>query len=203
MRGPPSLRSLARSVFDRMLAGERAVQAINHPLEFICIPVVRRPRFGVCGHIWSNVGTVPTIHSHSWDLYSEIALGAITNEVFRVSRQPSGDHQVIRVHSHGLADHLVATGTSVRVHDETTRTYQAGDFYTLGADTFHRSTPVTAGLTLTLIKATMLPGHHDQIVVRPPGPTGTTRRQLLTADAARSLVAVFRDAIEDERPEAG
>lgn len=195
--GGRSLRSLAAAHFDQILAGKRAVRAVEHPLDFVCIPIVRTSRIGLCGHIWSSGSSAPTIHSHSWHLYSEIVLGAITNEVFRAIPQPTGDHQVIRVRSAGLTDTLFPGGPSVRVNPESNDVFQVGDSYALDADTFHRSTPATSHLTLTLVRAVVLDGHHDQILVRSPGSVRTTRRELLPESAARPLAALFREAIEE------
>lgn len=194
-----SIRALAQAVFDQILAGERAVQAVDHPLDFVCIPIVRTPRFGVCGHIWSHEHAASTIHSHSWHLHSEVILGAIANEVFPAIARPGGGHEVVRVDSVGLTDRLIPTGLSVELRDPAIDVYRAGDSYTLEAGTFHRSLPVSPALTLTLIRATILTGHHDQIVAGPPSRTRTTRRALLPQAKALSLVSLFRDTIEASR----
>jgi hypothetical protein len=199
--GRRSLRSLACAEFDRILAGRRLARAVDHPLDFVCIPIVRTPRAGVCGHIWSNTSAASTIHAHSWHLYSEVVLGAITNEVFQVSEQQDGDYQVLQVRTAGLTDRITSTSSTIRVSGTSTELCRDGSSYTLSASTFHRSTPIAAGLTLTLVKATMLAGHVDQILVRRPRSVETSRRQLLPDDMALPLVSLFRRVLEFEGSE--
>lgn len=196
LSGRRSLRSLACVEFDRILTRKRAAQAVVHPLNFVCIPIVRTPRSGVCGHVWSKERVTPTIHAHSWHLYSEVVLGAIANEVFHVGEQPGGDFRVVQVRSTGLTDRITPTRSTVRVGRTEVQICRVGGTYALSANTFHRSTPVTAGLTLTLVRATMLAGHTDRILVRPPGVVDTEHRSLLPENLAFSLVDTFRRAVE-------
>ena len=190
-----SLRALACAEFDRMLTGQRVAEAVAHPLEFVCIPIVRTRRSGVCGHIWCDSRGSPTIHAHSWHLYSEVVAGAVTNEVFRVAGRPDGEYRVVNIHSEDMIDRITPTGRNVRVDGGTAEVWRGGESYTLGANTFHRSTPVPGGSVMTLVRATMLAGHHDRVLVRPPSLPRTVRRQRLTGDRALDLVAKFRETI--------
>jgi hypothetical protein len=191
-----SLRSVASTVFERILAKERPVGAVDHPLDFVCIPLVRTRRSGLCGHVWSSHRGAPTIHAHSWHLYSEVILGSITNEVFRVIRRPGGEYHVVRVQTADRTDLLTPTGATACVADQMTEICRVGGSYTLEPGTFHRSTPVSEGLTLTLVQAKVLAGHHDQVLVRSPGSVETTQRRQLPERRAVGLAAMFMDAID-------
>lgn len=190
-----SLRALARAELDRMLTGERVAEAVDHPLDFVCIPIVRTRRSGVCGHIWCGSRGSPTIHAHSWHLYSEVVVGAVANEVFRVAGRPDGEYRVVNVHSEDMIDRITPTGRNVRVQGCTAEVWRGGESYTLGANTFHRSTPVSDGSVMTLVRATMLAGQHDRVLVRPPSLPRTVRRNRLSEDRTLALVTMFRETI--------
>jgi hypothetical protein len=198
-----SLRAVASAAFERILARERPVGAVDHPLDFICIPLVRTRLAGVCGHVWSSSGGALAIHAHSWHLYSEVVLGAIANEVFRVVGQADGDYHVVRVRTTDRTDLLTPTGATARVVDKTTEVCRVGGAYTLRPDTFHRSTPLAEGLTLTLVQATMLAGHHDQILLPSPRRAEATQRRQLSEYKALALVTAFKDAVDAGRRDAG
>ncbi len=183
-----------------MLGRERVVGAVDHPLDFVCIPLVRTRRSGVCGHIWIGSRGSRTIHAHSWHLYSEVIHGAIANEIFRVVGHVDGEFGVVHVHSEDLTDRITPTGTKVRVDGRVAEVCRVGESYTLGASTFHRSTPVGDGPAMTLVRATMLAGQHDRVLVRRPGSEDTVRRRCLSEDRALALVAMFRDAIDGGEP---
>lgn len=197
-----SLRALARAEFTRMLGRERVVGAVDHPLDFVCIPLVRTRRSGVCGHIWIGSRGSRTIHAHSWQLYSEVVHGAMANEVFRVVGHADGEYSVVHVHSENLTDRMTSTGTNVHVDGKVAEVCREGGAYTLGVNTFHRSTPVGDGPVMTLVRATVFAGCHDRVLVRSPSSDGTVRRRRLPEDRALALVAMFRNAIDDGGPTA-
>jgi hypothetical protein len=190
-------------VFGRILAKDRPVGAVDHPLDFVCIPLVRTRLSGLCGHIWSSNRGAPTIHAHSWHLYSEVILGSITNEVFQAVRQPAGEYHIVRIQTADRTDLLTPTGAKASVVNEMTEICRTGGSYTLKPGTFHRSTPIAEGLTLTLVQAKMLVGQHDQVLVRSPGPVERTRRRQLPERRALGLVAMFTDAIDAGRCASG
>jgi hypothetical protein len=192
------LRTLACRVFDLIIAGDLQTRAVAHPLDFVCVPLARAPGFGVCAHIWRDGQAVPTIHSHSWHLYSEVVLGAIANEVFAVTECPGGDHELVRIDSTGSRDRIAPTGRAVLVEDTERTLHLPGSSYDLAAGVFHRSMPLSDGPTLTLVAATTLPGARDQIVAgRPADHERTIRREILPAEATLLLVTFFREVISD------
>lgn len=189
-------RILARTVLDAALAGDRQPVAIAHPLEFVCIPVLRSPGFGVCGHIWHDGIAAATVHSHSWHLDSQVVAGAVTNEIFTVTEHPDGAHQLLEVDSCGPVDRLTPTGLIVNVQKVQREQHLTGSTYCLQAGAFHTSTPALNGPTLTILSATTVPATKDQVVavarvsrVRP------ARRRHLSARAALDLIALLRSAL--------
>lgn len=158
-RPEPSLdlRALARPVLDAILLGERRPVAVAHPLEFVCIPVLRTPGFGVCGHIWQAGQSATTVHCHSWHLNSDVIAGVVLNEVFTVTDCTDGDH-LLSIGSVGPLDCVASTGRTVSVHGRQRALHKAGSSYRLQAGVFHRSTPMSTGPTLTLLAAETVPG---------------------------------------------
>ncbi|MFL6125127.1 hypothetical protein [Actinophytocola sp.] len=194
------LRALARAVLDTILAGDRRPLAIAHPLEFICIPILRTAEFGACGHIWQVGQSALTIHCHSWHLNSYVVAGAVLNEVFAVTDSPDGEHHLLSVDSTGSLDRMTSTGRAVTVQDSRRTLHHAGGSYSLRAGVFHRSTPISTGPTITLLAATTLPGARDQIVAARTHRQHATRREELPALAARALTEQLRTAIDVSRP---
>jgi hypothetical protein len=194
----PDLRSLAREALDAVLAGDRRPTAVEHPLEFVCIPILRSSRFGICGHIWRNNRSALTIHCHSWHLHSDVVAGAVRNEVFAISEDARGDHVLLAVDSTGQFDQITSTGTAVMVRKNERTFHEAGTSYTLRAGVFHRSTPMSTGPTLTLLAATVLPGARDQILARRTTQHQPMRRKELPVPEARAMAELLRNAIDSE-----
>jgi hypothetical protein len=201
LAAPLDLRTLARSVFDLILAGNRRAHAVAHPLDFICLPLVRTPVFGVCAHMWRDRQAASIIHSHSWHLHSEVVLGAIANEVFAVTEFPGSDYELVRIESSGSLDSMVPTARAVLVEGTERTIHRPGNSYGLAAGVFHRSLPMSNGPTLTLLAATTVAGAHDHIIVsRSEGHKPAIRRETLSTKAALSLVTLFRDVVSGSRP---
>lgn len=190
------VRVLARRVLDAVLAGDRRPVAVAHPLDFVCIPVLRSPEFGVCGHVWSDGAAAATVHSHSWHLESQVIVGAITNELFSVSTDPDGAHQLLVVDNSGSVDRLTPTRHTVNVEQVQLERHSAGSSYRLLAGVFHRSTPLPEGPTLTLLSATTVLGARNEVVGSAhTSEVRSTLRRELSAVAALDLVAMLRSAL--------
>lgn len=194
------LRALTRTALDAVLTGDQQPVAVVHPLEFVCIPILRSPGFGVCGHIWENSRSAPTIHCHSWHLNSEVVAGAVLNEVFAIADHPGSDHHLLSIDSTGPFDRISPTGRTVVLQDETRTLHRMGTTYSLRAGAFHRSTPVSAGPTLTLLAATAVAGARDQIVATRSSQPQAIRREELSARAARTMAELLRSAIDTPSP---
>ncbi|WP_395106880.1 hypothetical protein [Actinomadura sp. SCN-SB] len=134
--------------------GRMPINAVRHPLGFLCLPLERTGDLGVCLHIWSpEVQSVETttsgVHCHSWELVSFVLYGSVRNARAHVAETaPSGPdgatHRLFEVVSKGEVDELKATGRTVRYLPGPTSTYGTGDTYTLPAGVFH-STYVEGG----------------------------------------------------------
>ncbi|GLY50189.1 hypothetical protein [Lentzea sp. NBRC 102530] len=188
--------ALARRALDAVLAGDRPPLAVAHPLDFICVPVLRTPGFGVCGHIWHDGETSDTVHSHSWHLDSLVIAGAVTNEVFAVTDDPGGAHELFEVTSTGRLDVFTPAERTVTCTAVRREEHPAGTSYRLPAKSFHRSLPGSAGRTLTLLSATTLPDVCDQ-VVRPvcSAPVRPVRRRELPHPDALGFAGLLRSAL--------
>lgn len=190
------VRILARTVLDAVLAGDQQPVAVAHPLEFVCIPVLRRPGFGVCGHIWHDDMAAATVHSHSWHLDSQVVAGAVTNEIFTVTEHPDGVHQLLTVDSRGPVDRVTPTGLTVNVQKVQREQHPTGSTYSLQAGAFHTSTPALSGPTLTILSATTVPTTRDQVVaVARASRVRPGRRRHLPTRAALDLIALLRSAL--------
>jgi hypothetical protein len=199
-KSSPDLRALARAILDTVLAGDRQPVAVAHPLEFVCIPLLRTPGLGVCGHIWQDGQAAPTVHCHSWHLTSEVIAGALFNEVFAVTDCSAGDQHLLDVESTGPLDRIAATGRTVTVRTEQRTLYETGDTYCLRAGVFHRSTPASTGPTITLLAGRTVPGANDRIVASRARAQRATRRGELPIPAARALAVLLRSAVGEPGP---
>lgn len=157
--GPEDLSSWARTVLAEIHAGSRVPHAIMHPLGFTCIKLYRSASWGLCMHIWESQEIPPDlittpIHSHSWDLSSQVVCGRLENiEVHVVDDSPSPTHRVVEITSNGDTDLVHATQRLVRCALTESVHITAGENYCLPAGTFHVSRSRAVGLTATLLLA--------------------------------------------------
>src|ERR1700742_1295635 len=78
------LSGWARVVLAEICAGTRVPPVIEHPLGFICVQLYRGDGWGLCLHIWTPretpvALTTSPVHSHSWDLSSQVICGLLEN----------------------------------------------------------------------------------------------------------------------------
>ncbi|MCW2914441.1 MAG: hypothetical protein JWN52_2509 [Actinomycetia bacterium] len=142
-----SLPGWALGVLEDVATGKRMIEAIRHPLGFLCLPVERRGQLGVCLHLWSPLlahadTTTSQVHCHSWELISFVLYGRLSNVLAAIGEGTT--HRVFEVISHGDLDEIRATERTVRYVPGAAQTHRAGDTYTLPAGVFH-STVVEAG----------------------------------------------------------
>src|SRR5262249_2316548 len=108
--GPMRFEPLGRAALDtcvgvlgEILARERELTAVRHPLGFLCLPIVRDPGWGVCIHVWTDrfPSVRPTTtgkHAHSWDLESLVLYGALGNAVFELTPDDTaGGYQIAEI----------------------------------------------------------------------------------------------------------
>jgi hypothetical protein len=149
--------------------GYRPLQAVAHPLGFVCLPLERDGGDGVCLHFWSpevpgGAGlTTSEIHAHSWQLTSIALLGRLWNDQMRVldaagtgaaEGTPEPLYRVLEIRSHGSVDELRPTTRIVTCQKACVTLTRAGDVYRLPAGVFHatRADPGTEAVTIALGK---------------------------------------------------
>ena len=157
--GREDLSSWAHAMLADIRAGSRSPQAIMHPLGFTCIKLYRSASWGLCMHIWRSQEIPPDlittpIHSHSWDLSSQVVCGSLENiEVYVIDDPPSPTHRVVEITSNGDTDLIQPTQRLVRCALTESVHIEAGENYCLPAGTFHVSRSRAIGLTATLLLA--------------------------------------------------
>jgi hypothetical protein len=166
-----SLPGWALGILQDISTGERPIEAVRHPLGFICLPVERRGPLGVCVHLWSPLlahaaTTTSQVHCHSWGLVSFVLYGRLSNVLANVGEGTT--HRVFEVVSHGDVDEIRATERMVRCIPGAVQTHRAGDVYTLPPGVFH-STVIEAGQET----ATIALGRSPEAGWRPGSVPGT------------------------------
>jgi hypothetical protein len=108
-------------------------------------------------HIWdvSRMSwAAGPIHSHSWDLSSQVVCGRLENIEVGVSDGcPLPTHRILEITSADRMDLVHATQRLVTRTECESVQIGAGENYQLPADTFHVSRPRGTGLTATVLLA--------------------------------------------------
>lgn len=139
--------------------GVRVPSAIMHPLGFTCIQLYRATAWGLCMHIWQSAEISPTltttpIHSHSWDLFSQVVCGELENiEICVTDGSPFPTNRVLEITTADGADLIHATQRLVSWTAGESVHIGVGQSYELPAGTFHVSRPSPARLTATMLLA--------------------------------------------------
>lgn len=153
------LSAWARGVLAEIRTGSRIPPAMEHPLGFICVQLYRGAGWGLCMHIWKSSDmsaslTTSPIHSHSWDLSSQVICGRLQNIEIRVmDGSPDPTHRVLEITSSNGRDFIRPTQRLVTCANSTLAYIGAGENYSLPAGMFHVSRPSAAGLTATVLLA--------------------------------------------------
>lgn len=178
--------AIRRWVLD-VLAGiadsRRRLDAVRHPLGFVCLPVERSGDDGICVHLWSpDVATAEpttsTVHSHSWDLLSYVLFGQVSNEIVKVADDASDPaYRVYEVVSHGEVDEIRSTPRLVRRSDGDVRVAGAGEAYTLPAGHFHETVTPPGQQAATVALGRVRRGLRDLSLGAVDGHTHRVRRQ--------------------------
>jgi len=189
----PAAARWASDVLDDVLRGATTINAMRHPLGFVCIPIERTGGGGVCVHVWSEnlpraSPTTSVMHAHSWDLTSYVLYGTVRNEIVGVTDAPwSGTYRVFEIHSGGDIDEIRATPRLVDCEVTAAELSRQGDSYSHDAGVFH--TTVVAGEAATVAVGSDHPGTVDLSLGDVRTGTHHVRRQRCsrneTAEAAR------------------
>ncbi|MGI5215724.1 hypothetical protein, partial [Plantactinospora sp. CA-290183] len=177
-------------VLTEIADGRRQLRAVRHPLGFICLPVDRSGDDGICVHLWpaERPAVAPltsAMHSHSWDLLSQVLYGEVRNEIVQVTdvaAEPT--HRIYEVHSRGDLDEVLATPRLVRARTGTVETHGAGASYALPAGSFHTSEVPDGVEAATVALGRTAPGAWDLSLGPLRGQTHRTRRE--RCDAAET-----------------
>ncbi|WP_040811495.1 hypothetical protein [Nocardia concava] len=154
------MRDAAIRALDSILEDESPVTALLHPLQFICLPLVREGEYGMCLHVWDPDSqrelpfaplTTSRVHAHSWDLVSHVLYGEVRNNVFSVSdTETNPEHRIVEIHSDSERGIDAIRPTPRLVSSAVIRSdlYGEGDSYDLGAGIFHTTEVEGAAATL-------------------------------------------------------
>lgn len=133
------------SVLDQIASGLRPLAAVQHPLGFLCLPIVREPGWGVCIHVWT--GRFPSArlaasgkHAHSWHLESFVLYGELSNAVFALEAdEESGPYQLVDIVTGPESDLITPTGRRVMCTEVSRSVVSSGQTYQLGTGVFHET----------------------------------------------------------------
>lgn len=169
-------------VLGGIATGAVPLAAVRHPLGFVCLPVERAGRRGVCVHLWSDrppaaAPTTSAVHAHSWDLLSHVVHGRLRNETFDVVDDPAAPtHRLFEVHSDDDVDDLRATDRLVRYATAERDVLDPGATYRVAAGRFHTTVVPPGGRAVTVALGEHRPGFGDLSLGPLTGPTHRVRR---------------------------
>lgn len=200
---PQGPREAVADVLGEIASGQRDLRAVEHPLGFLCLPVVRAGERGVCVHLFDGEATgagAPTdagVHAHSWELLSYVLYGHISNVPVRISDPapaPGPTHRVFEVHSApDGTDELRPTERLVRSEPGPEHTSGGGETYTVAAGDFHSTVIRYGEPAATLVLGRTRPGRSDLFLGPLHGRGHRTVRRLCGAeDTQRTVRAALR-----------
>ncbi|MEU6573717.1 hypothetical protein [Streptomyces sp. NPDC046805] len=163
---------------------------IRHPLEFICFPLYRSGKVGLCLHVWPESGETssPVVHAHSWDLWSYVVCGTAFNQMVDIREEPERpEHALYAITSVGTIDEVRATGRRVTSAPRSRQAISAGQIYRISSGLFHRSGH--QGLTVTLVLGEQHEERENLVLGPLDGcPRHDAPRETCSPDEARALL---------------
>jgi len=163
-----AIQGAVRPALRAVRSGEREPEMIRHPLGFMCLPLHRSDRLGLCIHVWRDDVDVarPTTsgyHLHTWNLFSYVLYGGVKNEVGRVWEPPrprDAPFRLFEIHSREPSergkppvDHIVPTPALVAYTATGAEKVYMGDGYVVNARQYHRTQVMNKAFTATLVLA--------------------------------------------------
>lgn len=190
------LSAWVRGVLAEIHTASRVPLAIEHPLGFICVQLYRSVAWGLCMHIWrapepSATLTTSPVHSHSWDLSSQVICGRLENiEICVLDGSPAPTHRVMEITSANGCDFVRPTRRLVSCANKVSMYIGAGQSYTLPAGIFHVSRPSAANLTVTVLLAEDRFASPELALGRPDLSGHVIRRRACPAGDLQSLAGI-------------
>ncbi|WP_374772907.1 hypothetical protein OG756_06965 [Streptomyces sp. NBC_01310] len=194
---------------EEIASGERELHAVRHPLGFLCLPLLREGRRGICVHLFDVAHRADPdaspMHAHSWELRSRVLYGRVANLPVATSVVHDGEegatHRVFEVcsGSDGV-DEIRPTSLLVRSEPGPAHVSSGGETYTVAAGEFHATALDGVEPAATLVHGLSIPGQVDLSLGPLDGrPRRTTRRLCDTAQTVRSVHTVLRRIDAEQR----
>lgn len=202
----PRLRGSVIAALEEIASGKRELRAVRHPLGFLCLPLLREGRRGICVHLFepdarAEPGAAP-MHAHSWELRSHVLYGLVANLPVRVRDGGAAPtHRVFEVHSGADGvDEIRPTSWLVRSEPGPELVSAGGDTYTLAAGEFHATVVAPERPAATLVLGLSLPGRVDLSLGPLDGGAGRTTRRLCDAGQTVRTVRKALRRIHADQP---
>ncbi|MFE9933698.1 hypothetical protein [Streptomyces sp. NPDC005533] len=204
-------RELERTLvaLEEIASGERELRAVRHPLGFLCLPLLREGRRGICVHLFDAGNRAEPdaspMHAHSWELRSRVLYGRVANLPVRTTAVRDGEggatHRVFEVWSGSDGvDEIRPTPQVVRSEPGPAQVSSGGQTYTLAAGEFHATALEGPEPAATLVHGLSIPGQADLSLGPLDGrPRRTTRRLCDTVQTVRSVHTVLRRIDAEQR----
>lgn len=200
---------IAAAVLGDILLGRRRLRAVQHPLGFLCLPVLRDGEEGACVHVFGLGGPGPgggpavaEVHAHSWELTSCVLYGVVGNHRMKVTEAADRPtHRVYEVRSsRSGVDDVRPTPRLVRCEPGSRQASGRGQIYRLPVGEFHTTRVSHGGRAATLVLGRSLPDRTD-LSLGPLHGAGhrMTRRLCDTASTLHTVRAVLRRIDEAHR----
>jgi hypothetical protein len=133
---------------------------LSQPLGFYRILITARngtsPGFML--HAWldkeqprQSIEATHDIHSHTFDMKSRVLVGALRNELYNVTEDSEGSHQLAKIRQEGPKATRLLVGKTVRVLLDRSEVIGAGEVYGFPSRRFH-CTQVSSFPTITLMQ---------------------------------------------------
>jgi hypothetical protein len=203
-----SVPGWALSLMQEIISGGRELTAVRHPLGFLCFPVERQARHGVCVHLWTpgrrSALTTSTVHSHSWDLTSYVLYGTLRNQRIRVvPTAGQATHRLFEVRSRGDVDELHTTTRLVSYHPEADSVHDAGSVYFLPAGEFHATVVLAEQEVATVVLSRNRPQTADLALGPVHAPSHTLTRSRCDARETACAARLIADRLAETGPARG
>ncbi|WP_051837767.1 hypothetical protein [Streptomyces sp. NRRL F-2580] len=204
-------RELERTLvtLEEIASGERELRAVRHPLGFLCLPLLREGRRGICVHLFDAGNRAEPdaspMHAHSWELRSRVLYGRVANLPVRTTAMRDGEagatHRVFEVWSGSDGvDEIRPTPRVVRSEPGPAQVSSGGETYSLAAGEFHATALEGPEPAATLVHGLSIPGQADLSLGPLDGrPRRTTRRLCDTVQTVRSVHTVLRRIDAEQR----